>query len=231
MKIKNKKISIDNNFKKSELEKIKEDILNNLDCGLKKESTNLVFGRGNPNANILIIGEAPGKNEDEQGLPFVGKAGKDLEKELIKNKIEFNKIYIANILKYRPPKNRNPTKKEIEKHTPYLLKQIKIIEPKIIITLGNFATKFVLNNFETKEMDKIEGISKIHGTKKIIKENKKFKNENKNKNKNNNGELNEEENIIVFPMYHPSAMVYNPKIRKEFEKDFQKLSEIINLKN
>lgn len=127
------------------LKKLEQEISKKLNCELKKDA-NLVFGKGNPDAKIMFIGEAPGKKEDEKKEPFVGRAGTELNKCLEHINLTLNDVYIANILKYRPPKNRNPTKQEIIIHAPYLIKQIEIIQPKIICPLGNFATKFVLAN-------------------------------------------------------------------------------------
>jgi len=175
------------------LQKIRADILENLNCELKDHATNLVFGKGNPEADILFIGEAPGANEDLQGEPFVGRAGQQLDELLHHIKLGIEDVYIANILKYRPPKNRNPTASKMEAHTPYLTRQINAINPKIIVTLGNFATRFILNNQMVRGMNKVQGISKIHG---------------------------EPQNIlingmqrVVFPLYHPAAMLYNPRLK------------------
>src|SRR3989344_4185607 len=107
-----------------------------------KNCTNIVVGKGNPNADILFVGEAPGRNEDLQGEPFVGAAGKNLDALLTKVGLSVNDVYIANILKCRPPENRGPLPEEIKKHTPWLVEQIKTINPKIICSLGNYATKF-----------------------------------------------------------------------------------------
>ncbi|MGL4388262.1 MAG: uracil-DNA glycosylase [Brevinema sp.] len=125
-------------------------------CSLCESAVNLVFGEGNPDAKLMIIGEAPGADEDEQGRPFVGRAGQLLMKILHKYGIERNEIYIANILKHRPPQNRNPLPAEIEVCTPFLRKQLQIIQPKLLLTLGNFASHFIL---ETKE-----GITTIRGS-------------------------------------------------------------------
>lgn len=192
------------------LDEIKQDILKNLKCPLKDAATNLVFGKGNPNADILFIGEAPGANEDLQGLPFVGKAGKDLDKQLNKISLTLDDVYIANILKYRPPKNRDPTFDEMLTHTPYLVEQIKIIQPKIICTLGNFSTKFVLANANVKEMKKIEGVDNLHGKIKEIE----FQNL----------------KIKIFPLHHPSSIIYSKDRRRWFEEDFLKLAKLLNLK-
>jgi DNA polymerase len=113
-------------------------------CGLCETRTNVVFGSGNPHARILVIGEAPGKNEDLQGVPFVGAAGKFLDELLADAGLSREDIYIANVLKCRPPENRNPQVHEIEACAPFLRAQTKIINPAVIVTLGNFATQFIL---------------------------------------------------------------------------------------
>jgi len=185
--------------KKENLDKLKQKV-EEADILLKDTSTNLVFGKGNPDANILFIGEAPGNNEDLQGIPFVGTAGKQLDEFLHMIDLCIDDVYIANILKYRPPNNRNPNVEEIKAHTPFLIEQIKIIQPKIIITLGNFSTKFVLSNFDVDKMKKIEGISVLHGkpVTKIINDLK----------------------FLVVPMYHPAAMLYKRSLKDDLEKDF-----------
>src|SRR3989304_3631420 len=108
-----------------------EESCGSADLPLKKASTNLVFGKGNSNAEIMFIGEAPGRNEDEQGLPFVGAAGKNLDKLLQNVGLSLNDVYITNILKYRPPENRDPLPGEVKAHTPWLMKQIKEMKPKV----------------------------------------------------------------------------------------------------
>ncbi|GAB4176926.1 MAG: hypothetical protein Kow00108_12360 [Calditrichia bacterium] len=113
-------------------------------CGLSKTRTKFVFGAGNPNADIMFIGEAPGYDEDKQGLPFVGKAGQLLTKILEAIHLKREEVYIANILKCRPPNNRTPSVDEIELCKPYLLTQIKLIQPKIICLLGAVAAKGIL---------------------------------------------------------------------------------------
>jgi len=192
--------------KEEELAGIRGRIERELDCPLKKDATNLVFGKGNVDASVLIIGEAPGKNEDLEGIPFVGKAGKNLDEYLKLAGLSLESVYIANILKYRPPKNRNPTTEEISAHTPYLLEQIRIISPLILVPLGNFATKFVLGGFSVAGMKEIEGISKLHG--------KKFEVEF------------EGRKIFVYPMYHPAAAIYNRKLIEELKKDFEALGKL-----
>lgn len=194
--------------KEKQLDMIKEKIINELVCPLKDAATNLVFGKGNPNAPILFIGEAPGEKEDLEGIPFIGRAGKQLDKLLNAIGLGIDDVYIANILKYRPPKNRDPNIEEIKSHTPYLIEQIKIIKPKIIATLGNYSTKFVLSGFNPDDMQKVEGISSLHGKPKKIK----FKNDYE---------------FIVVPIYHPAAMLYRPQLKQDFEHDFKVMAKII----
>jgi len=126
---------------------LKNMVLNCHLCNLSKTRTNVVFGEGNPNADLMFIGEAPGREEDLQGKPFVGRSGELLTK-MIENvlNIKREEIYIANIIKCRPPQNRDPEIEEVESCKPYLLKQIEIIKPKIIVTLGRIAFKYLLNN-------------------------------------------------------------------------------------
>ncbi|MBQ9068933.1 MAG: uracil-DNA glycosylase [Eggerthellaceae bacterium] len=124
-------------------------------CPLWEGRTNLVFGVGNPHARVLIVGEAPGKNEDEQGEPFVGAAGKNLNALLELAGLVREDVYIANVLKCRPPGNRDPQPLEIEACTPFLREQTRTISPDFIVTLGNFATKFILKTDR--------GITGLHG--------------------------------------------------------------------
>lgn len=205
------KIKTDDKSEKTiKLENLKNKAIKEIDDILSKNAKNMVFGKGNPNADILFIGEAPGKKEDEVGMPFVGRAGTELNKMLNKIDLTLDDCYIANILKYRPKDNNDPNKKEMKEHTPYLIEQIKIIKPKIIATLGNFSTKFVLGNFNIENMKKVKGISELRGKTEMIKLN--------------------DLDFIVVPLYHPSAMMYNPKLREIFEKDFEFLKKIIKEK-
>ena len=197
-------------MKSQELQLVKKEIEENMICPLKDSATNMVFGKGNADAEIMFIGEAPGEKEDLQGLPFVGAAGKQLDSLLQNIGLTLDDVYVANILKYRPPNNRDPTTEEIIRHTPYLVKQIEIIKPKIICTLGNFSTKFVLAGFQVAGMKDIAGISQLHGTFRDKEtEHYKFK---------------------VVPLYHPAAMLYNPKLRQILADDFKKLGEFLGTK-
>ena len=130
------KISIN---KVENLNKLKKMIANIKNCELKKNAKNIVFADGNPEAKIMLIGEGPGANEDKEGKPFVGRAGKLLDKMLQAIKLNRNNVYISNVVNYRPPENRKPTDEEIERYLPYLKKHIEIIKPKIIVLLGSTA--------------------------------------------------------------------------------------------
>ena len=138
------------------MERLREQANSCHQCPLGDTRTNLVFGVGNPEARVLVIGEAPGRNEDLQGEPFVGAAGKDLNGYLEIAGLTRDEIYIANILKCRPPGNADPKVEEIQACTPYLREQTRIIDPEYIVTLGNYATKFILKT----EV----GITRLHGT-------------------------------------------------------------------
>jgi len=166
-----------------------------------KNCTNLVIGKGNENADILFVGEAPGRNEDEQGLPFVGAAGKNLDKLLAKVGLSLDDVYITNILKCRPPENRDPLKEEIKAHTAWLLKQIEEIKPKIVCSLGNYATKFFLSLGDVDLMDSQPGITQIHGKVRDI-------------------EINGVK-IKLIPLFHPAAIIYKQALLPEWEKDLE----------
>ena len=121
------------------LEALKKLIINIKNCELKKHAKNAVFSDGNPKSKIMLVGEAPGANEDEEGLPFVGRAGILLDKMLNAINLDRNKVYISNIINYRPPENRRPTEEEIRKYLPFITKHIEIINPKILVLLGSTA--------------------------------------------------------------------------------------------
>lgn len=166
---------------------------------LKEGSLNLVFGKGNPESDILFVGEAAGRNEDLQGLPFVGAAGKNLDKLLSQVGLSMDDIYISNILKYRPPENRNPEPGEIKAHTPWLIKQIKIMRPRVVCSLGNYSTKFFLSLGNVDLMDKQPGITSVHGkVREIEMDGLKFK---------------------LIPLFHPAAIIYNRKLIDDWNKD------------
>lgn len=163
------------------LNDLHEEILKCLECNLTIKSNNHVPGEGNKNAKIMLIGEAPGEEEDRQGKPFVGKAGKLLTRILESVNIKRDEVFITNVVKCRPPNNRDPAPEEIDTCLPYLLRQIEIIKPKIIITLGRISAYTLLSK-------KNFSITKEHG--KIFK----FSNQ-----------------TMLIPIYHPSYLLRNPQ--------------------
>jgi DNA polymerase len=191
-----------------ELKKIRDDVLNCKKCPLYEYRTKNKFlpviGEGNHQARIMFIGEAPGLNEAKTGRPFCGAAGKILDELLDTVGIKREEVYITNILKDRPPENRNPKPEEIDAYSPYLLRQYKIIKPKIICTLGNYSTAFILEKFGLAE--KIQGISKIHG--KIFDTQAIF------------------QSVKIIPFYHPAVATYNPDMKKILKEDFKILEKL-----
>lgn len=185
--------------KQAELDKVRQAILDNDVCpDLASQATNLVMGDGNINADIVFIGEAPGKNEDEQGLPFVGAAGKFLNEMLAQAGMDRSDVYITNIVKYRPPNNRDPLPDEKKAFWPYLLKQLQIIEPKVVITLGRHSMDYFLPDMK---------ISQIHGQPKRIQFG--------------------DHKLVVVPLYHPAAALYNGGMRQTLIDDFLSVPDII----
>ena len=144
----NKAITTFTGTKTEKLEKLKKKFRTIKDCDLKISATNLVFGDGNINSKIMIVGEGPGANEDAQGLPFVGRAGKLLDKMLASINLDRKKVYISNVVNYRPPENRKPTNEEIQRYLPYLISHIEIINPKIILLLGSTALNTLISDEE-----------------------------------------------------------------------------------
>ena len=132
--------------KVDDLKRLKKLINEIKDCSLKKNATNMVFSDGNPKSKIMLIGEAPGANEDEEGLPFVGRAGILLDKMLASINLDRKKVYISNIINYRPPDNRRPTDEEIKRYLPFIKKHIEIINPKILVLLGSTAMNALIGN-------------------------------------------------------------------------------------
>jgi DNA polymerase len=153
---------------------------------LKAQATQLVMGDGDPNADIVFIGEAPGKNEDLQGKPFVGAAGKFLNEMLAQAGMERSDVYITNIVKYRPPNNRDPSLEEKAAFLPYLLKQLQIIRPKVVITLGRHSMEYFLPDMKIGD-----------------------------------------EKLIIMPLFHPAAALYNGGLRQTLIDDFLKVPKVI----
>lgn len=180
------------------LDQLREEEMNDPDLPLKDTATNLVFGFGNPEAKIILLGEAPGKNEDEKALPFIGAAGKVLDQLLESINLKREDIFISSVVHYRPPKNRQPKPSEIKAFAKYVDKIIEIIDPKIIATLGNFSLKKFLPDAK---------ISEVHGKSEKI---------------NLNGK-----EIILIPLYHPAAVLYKRDLQKTLEEDFKEISKYI----
>lgn len=181
------------------LEQIKADIVNNNICpDLAKQATNLVMGDGNINADIVLIGEAPGKKEDETGLPFVGAAGKFLNEMLASAGMVRSDVYITNIVKYRPPDNRDPLPQEKAAFWPYLVRQLDVIKPQIVVTLGRHSMEYFLPGVK---------IGEIHGQPQHM--------------------VFGDTKIVVVPLYHPAAALYNGGMRATLIEDFNKLPKII----
>lgn len=168
-------------------------------CSLKNQATRPVPGEGNADADIVFIGEAPGKNEDLQGKPFVGAAGKFLSEMLASIDLRREDIYITNVVKYRPPNNRDPLPEEIAACMPWLHEQIKIIQPKIIVTLGRHALEHFIPG---------KRISEVHG--------KAFRRD-----------FPDIGTQVFYSLYHPAAALYNGGMRETLRKDFQKIPKII----
>jgi uracil-DNA glycosylase len=168
-------------------------------CALHEGRKNVVFGAGNADADLMFVGEAPGAQEDVQGLPFVGRAGQLLNQLLEGIGLSRDDVFITNVLKSRPPGNRDPQPEEIEACTPYLLRQVQLIEPRVIATLGNFATKF-LTRSQT-------GITRVRGTPQIH-------------------EI-AGRTLFIFPLLHPAAALRTPSMVDTLRADFVALRELL----
>jgi len=181
------------------LEQLKEEASGCTRCRLAETRTQVVFGVGNPDADLMFVGEAPGFHEDKQGFPFVGQAGKLLDKLLAGIGLSRADVYIANVLKCRPPGNRDPMPDEKETCEPYLFRQIALIEPKLIATLGNHATKQLTG--------KDIGITRIHGQEQEV--------------------TLGDRRVALYPLYHPAAALYTPRMLEVLEEDFRRIPELI----
>jgi DNA polymerase len=168
-------------------------------CRLAEGRTQVVFGAGNPHADLMFVGEAPGFHEDKNGIPFVGQAGKLLDGLLAGVGLARDDVYIANVLKCRPPGNRDPQADEIESCEPHLFRQIELIEPKVIATLGNFATKLLSG--------RPLGITRVHGQEQEL--------------------TIAGRSVVLYPLYHPAAALYTPAMLKVLEADFARLPAIL----
>jgi uracil-DNA glycosylase family 4 len=168
-------------------------------CRLAEARTQVVFGVGNPDADLMFVGEAPGFHEDKQGFPFVGQAGKLLDSLLAGIGLERSDVYIANVIKCRPPGNRDPAPDEIEACEGHLFRQIELIEPTVVATLGNFATK-LLSGKQT-------GITRVHGQEQET-------------------HIGDRQ-VLLYPLYHPAAALYTPAMLQVLQEDFRRLPELL----
>ena len=170
-------------------------------CPLHQTRTTVVFGAGNADAALMFVGEAPGANEDRMGLPFVGQAGKLLDKLLGEIGLERGDVFIANVLKCRPPGNRDPQPREIESCQDYLRRQVDLIEPTVICTLGNFSTKLLRGD--------PTGISRLHGQDEV--------------------RVIGSRAVRLYPLYHPAAALYTPSMLETLRTDFARLPALLEL--
>jgi uracil-DNA glycosylase len=159
----------------------------------------VVFGAGNADAELMFVGEAPGASEDEQGLPFVGRAGKLLDQLLGEIGLERSEVWISNVLKCRPPGNRDPLPIEIENCQDYLMRQVELIQPSVICTLGNFSTKLLRAD--------PTGITRLHGQREVIQLGSRA--------------------VWLYPIYHPAAALYTPRMLETLREDFSRLPELL----
>ncbi len=182
-----------------EIDSLAEKISKCQKCPLYKSATQAVPGGPNPDTDIVFIGEAPGYWEDQRGVPFCGRSGDLLNKLLQRINLDRKDVFICNILKHRPPNNRDPSPEEIETCTPWLKQQLLIIEPKIVITLGRFAMNYFIPDVY---------ISKVHGQPKQI--------------------LWQDLDLLLYPLYHPAAGLRNGSVKEDLVEDFLKIPKIIS---
>ena len=191
--------------KNRQIEAIAEEIKNCQRCSLSKIRINPVPGEGNADSSIVLIGEAPGYWEDRKGRPFVGAAGKVLDEVLEKIGIKRTEIFITNVLKCRPPGNRDPRSEEIRACTPFLDRQLEIIKPRFIVTLGRHSTSYLFSKMNLN----FDGISKVHG--RIYPA--RF----------------DDWECYVMPTYHPAAALYNVNLKEDLLSDLRRLKKKMNL--
>ncbi|MBP9738068.1 uracil-DNA glycosylase [Candidatus Saccharibacteria bacterium] len=182
-----------------QLLKISDDIVtDNICLELREQATQLVFADGNSEADIVFIGEAPGKKEDETGLPFMGAAGKFLNTMLESIGMRREDVYITNIVKYRPPKNRDPSADEKQAFWPYLMRQLDVIKPKLVVTLGRHSMDYFLPGMK---------IGEVHGELQHINMSDRTQ--------------------VLLPLYHPAAALYNGGLRQILMEDFARIPTIL----
>jgi uracil-DNA glycosylase family 4 len=185
--------------RREELISVYKEMCDSHACPLKEVRTKLVFGAGNANADLMFVGEAPGASEDQQGLPFVGRAGKLLDDLLAEVGIQRADTFVTNVICCRPPGNRDPLPEEIEACKPYLFRKIDLIEPKVICTLGNFATKLLTGD--------PTGITRVHG---------------RPQEREVGGRV-----VLLFPIFHPAAALRTDAIKQLLREDFAKLPALL----
>ena len=168
-------------------------------CRLAEGRTQVVFGSGDPSADLMFVGEAPGFHEDKQGVPFVGQAGKLLERLLAGIGLQRKDVYIANVLKCRPPGNRDPQPDEIEACEAHLFRQLELIQPVVVATLGNFATKLLSG--------KPHGITRVHGAPQEATVGSR--------------------RVTLYPLFHPAAALYTPRMLQTLEQDFARIPALL----
>ena len=183
----------------AELERLRREADACQRCPLAATRTRVVFGEGDPHSDLMFVGEAPGYHEDQQGRPFVGQAGKLLEQLLGTIGLTREQVYIANVLKSRPPNNRDPRPEEIAACQPYLLRQVELIAPRVVCTLGNFATK-LLSGSQT-------GITRVHGIPQRTSIGSR--------------------QLYLYPIFHPAAALYTPAMLETLKQDFLRLPEVL----
>lgn len=186
--------------KEAGLRQLQEEVAACRGCALGETRTNPVFGDGNAQARLIFVGEAPGYHEDQQGIPFVGRAGQLLAQLLGRIGLGRADVYIANVLKCRPPDNRDPQAEEINCCRSFLERQIQIIDPLVVCTLGNFSTKLLTG--------RPDGISRIHGRGQAYPG---------------------RESTRIYPVFHPAAALYTPSNLKELEADFDRLPQLLGM--
>jgi uracil-DNA glycosylase len=168
-------------------------------CRLAEGRTQVVFGNGDPDADLMFVGEAPGFHEDKQGFPFVGQAGKLLDQLLNGIGLTRDMVFVANVLKCRPPGNRDPMPDEIEACESHLFRQVELIRPKVVATLGNFSTKLLSG--------KQVGITRVHGQEQQVTLGGR--------------------SVLLYPLYHPAAALYTPAMLKVLQEDFRRIPELL----
>ncbi len=168
-------------------------------CPLSATRTQVVFGSGSPTADLMFVGEAPGFHEDKQGVPFVGAAGQLLGKLLAGIGLSRDDVFVVNVLKCRPPGNRDPQPEEIAACESHLFRQIELIQPRVVATLGNFATKLLSG--------KPDGITRVHGREQEV--------------------VLGGSRVLLFPIFHPAAALYTPRMLDVLQADFERLPELL----